>query len=335
VALAARRDELDTAAWCRVLDEAAALGVLQVAFTGGEPLQRPDLAALIAHAVARDLAVDLATSGIGLDDRRAGTLAAAGLRHVQLSLQDATPHEADAFTGRRGVHARKRDAARAIRAAGLRLTLNVVVHRGNLGRLPAIVDLALALGADRLEVAHVQYAGWAVPNRAALLPTRAQVDAARALLAATATALHGRLRIDHVLPDLHGSRPRPCMAGWGRRFLVIDPEGHALPCHAARTLPGLRFPRVGATDLAGIWRADPAFAAFRGTGWMREPCRSCPHREEDFGGCRCQAFALTGDARAADPVCALAPGHAALAAAVARETAATPAPPWRLRGTAA
>jgi pyrroloquinoline quinone biosynthesis protein E len=215
-----------------------------------------------------------------------------------------------------GAHARKLDAARHVTDAGLPLTLNAVVHRQNLDRLPALIDLALALGAGRLEVAHVQYYGWALANRAALLPTRAQLDAATATVDAARIALKGRLVIDYVVPDYHAHRPKSCMGGWGSRVMAISPAGRALPCHAAESLPGFDFPDVRTMSLRDIWEGSDAFARYRGTSWMAEPCRSCDRREIDWGGCRCQAFALTGDAAATDPACALSPHHAMLDVAV-------------------
>jgi PqqA peptide cyclase len=310
--------ELDTATWQRVLAEAGALGVLQVHFSGGEPLARRDLAALVGHAAKVGLYGNLITSGIGLDADRIGTLAEAGLEHVQLSLQDADAAQGDHVAGLAGAQRQKHRAALLVREAGLALTVNAVVHRQNLGRLAQIIDLALELGADRLEVAHVQYYGWALLNRAALLPSRAQLDTATALVEAARARLKGVLAIDYVVPDYYAHRPKACMGGWGRRFLNVTPSGKVLPCHAAETLPGLRFPNVAEASLAEIWRRDPAFARFRGTEWMTEPCRSCARREIDWGGCRCQAFALTDDPARTDPACTLSPDHAVLAQARAQ-----------------
>ncbi|MBV9859673.1 MAG: pyrroloquinoline quinone biosynthesis protein PqqE [Alphaproteobacteria bacterium] len=322
--------ELDTAAWRRVLGEAAALGVLQVHFSGGEPLARRDLVELVGHAARLGLYGNLITSGIGLTASRAAALAAAGLEHVQLSLQDSDDAAGDDIAGRPGAQRDKRDAAALVREAGLALTVNTVLHRRNIERLAAIIDLAVGLGAERLEAAHAQYYGWGLRNRAALLPSRAQLDAATAVVAAARERLAGRLVIDYVLPDYHARRPKACMGGWGRRFLNITPSGNVLPCHAAETLPGLRFPNVGEASLAAIWRDDPAFARFRGTDWMSEPCRSCERREIDWGGCRCQAFALTGDASRADPACHLSPDHDAMA--LARQEAGESAAEFVYRG---
>jgi PqqA peptide cyclase len=321
--------ELDTATWRRVFAEAAELGVLQVHFSGGEPLVRRDLAELVAHATKFGLYVNLITSGIGLNADRLGRFVEAGLEHVQLSLQDAEPGSGDRIAGLAGAQQAKRQAAALVRAAGLPLTVNAVVHRQNLERLEAIIELAVQLGADRLEVAHVQYYGWALSNRAALLPSRDQLDVATATVEAARAQLAGRLVIDYVVPDYYAHRPKACMGGWGRRFLNVTPLGKVLPCHAAETLPGLRFPTVAEASLSDIWYYSPAFAHFRGTAWMAEPCRSCERREIDWGGCRCQAFALTGNAARTDPACSLSSDHLLLA--VARHEAAGPAPDFVYR----
>jgi len=302
-------DELDTATWKRVLGEAAGLGVLQVHFSGGEPLVRRDLVDLVRHAAELDLYGNLITSGIGLDADRLAELVEAGLEHVQLSIQDSDAASGDHIAGFAGAQQAKRRTAHLVRLAGLPLTVNAVVHRQNLDRLGQIIDLAVALGADRLEVAHVQYYGWALRNRSALLPSRDQLDAATATVETARARLAGVMVIDYVLPDYYAHRPKACMGGWGRRFLNVSPAGKMLPCHAAETLPGLDFPRVAEAGLADIWYRSPAFERFRGTGWMPEPCRSCDRREIDWGGCRCQAFALTGDAARTDPACTLSPDH--------------------------
>jgi pyrroloquinoline quinone biosynthesis protein E len=327
--------ELDTATWRRVFAEAAELGVLQVHFSGGEPLVRRDLAELVAHATKFGLYVNLITSGIGLDADRLGRFVEAGLEHVQLSLQDSDPASGDRIAGLAGAQQAKRQAAALVRAAGLPLTVNAVVHRQNLERLEAIIELAVQLGAERLEVAHVQYYGWALANRAALLPSREQLDKATATVAAARTRLTGRLVIDYVVPDYYAHRPKACMGGWGRRFLNVTPSGKELPCHAAETLPGLRFPTVAEASLTEIWYHSPGFAHFRGTAWMAEPCRSCERREIDWGGCRCQAFALTGDASRTDPACSLSPHHALLADARREAGGATLAFVYRQHSNAA
>jgi PqqA peptide cyclase len=307
--------ELTLPEWIRVLAEARQLGVLQLHLTGGEPLARPDVVSLVTRARELGLYVSLVTSGVGLDAQRANDLARAGLDHVQLSLQDADRTAAEEVAGARVVD-RKMAAARAVTALGLPLTINVVLHRGNIDRIAPIVDLAAALGADRLELAHTQYYGWGLLNRAALLPTREQVLAAEQAVI-RARAVHGdALEIVYVVADYHESYPKPCMHGWGRRHIVITPDGRALPCPAAAQIVGLGIDNVRQRPLGEIWRDSPAFARFRGAGWMPEPCRSCPRKEIDFGGCRCQAFALTGDAARTDPVCQLSPDHHLIAAAL-------------------
>ncbi len=324
--------ELDTASWCRVLHEAAALGVLQAHFTGGEPLARRDLPELVRQAASGAIYTNLITSGLGLTAPAAAALAAAGLDHVQLSFQDSEPDSNDRIGGARGGFARKLAAASCVREAGLVLTANFVIHRQNAARVPAMIELGLELGATRIEIAHVQYYGWALKNRTALLPDAAQLAAATAAVAAARARWPG-IVIDYVVPDYHAVRPKACMGGWAQRTINISPAGRALPCHAAETLPGFDFPSVRQRDLAWIWRESPAFRRFRGTDWMPEPCQSCERREIDWGGCRCQAFAITGDAAAADPACALSPHHAAMAAAVAEgvENAPQTALMWRGR----
>ncbi|SDB46684.1 pyrroloquinoline quinone biosynthesis protein PqqE [Belnapia rosea] len=309
-------EEVDTATWARAFAEAADLGCLQVHLSGGEPTARRDIEALVRAASEAGLYTNLITSGVLLNGTRLEALVAAGLDHVQLSIQDAEPVSADRIGGYRGGHARKLEFARHVAAAGLPLTLNAVVHRQNLDRLPQMIALALELGAGRLEVAHVQYYGWALANRDALMPSRAQLDAATAAVEAARAAHRSRLVIDYVVPDYYATRPKSCMGGWGQRFLAISPAGHILPCHAAESLPGFAFPDIRTTTLREAWEASEAFNRFRGTGWMPAPCQGCSRAEADWGGCRCQAFALTGDAAAADPACALSPHHALLALAL-------------------
>jgi pyrroloquinoline quinone biosynthesis protein E len=315
--------ELATADWIRVLREAASLGVLQVHFSGGEPLARRDIVDLVAHAAKAGLYTNLITSGVLLDQATMTALAAAGLDHAQLSFQDADSGNADRIAGLAGAHEKKRAAASLIRAAGLPLTVNAVMHRHNLDRLPAIIELAVALGAQRLEVAHVQYYGWAIPNRRALFPSYDALERATAIVDAARDRLKGVLTIDYVVPDYYARRPKACMGGWARQFINISPAGKALPCHAAETLPGFDWPSVLTRSLADIWYRSESFNRYRGTTWMPEPCRSCDRREIDWGGCRCQAFAFTGDAARTDPACALAPDRAILDAA--REDALGPA----------
>src|SRR5437588_4037656 len=318
LALEAREDELDTATWLRVFREAAALGVLQVHLSGGEPGARRDLVDITAGAHAAGLYTNLITSAVGITEKTLGALAQAGLDHVQISIQDSDAASADHIAGYAGAFARKRALATEVLRHKLPLTVNAVVHRANIDRIADMVDLALTLGASRIEIAHVQYYGWALKNRAALMPSRAQVERATTAVEELRRRHHGRIVIDAVTPDYYARLPKPCVGGWGRRSLNVTPAGKVLPCHAAESIPGLEFWSVRDRSLAEIWQNSPAFRAFRGTDWMQEPCASCPRRFEDFGGCRCQAFALTGDARATDPVCHLSPRHS-LVAALAEE----------------
>ncbi len=300
--------ELTLPEWLRVLAQARQLGVLQLHLTGGEPLARRDLTPLVARASELGFYISLVTSGVGLDARRASELAHAGLDHVQLSMQDSDRVAAEEVAGARVVN-HKMAAARAVTALGLPLTINVVLHRGNIGRIAPIADLAAALGAERLELAHTQYYGWGLLNRSALLPTREQVLAAEQAVAHARAAHQDTLEILYVVADYYEPYPKPCMHGWGRRHIVIAPDGRALPCSAAAQIAGLGIDNVRERPLSEIWHHSPAFTRFRGAEWMPEPCRSCPRKEIDFGGCRCQAFALTGDAARADPVCRLSPDH--------------------------
>ena len=318
-------DALDAPAWTRAFHEAAELGVVHVGLTGGEPTLRDDLGEIVAGAEAAGLYAHLVTAGTTLDADGLARLREAGLRSVQLSFQDADPPAGDAVAGV-AAHARKLDFARAVRAQGMPLILNVVLHRRNLGRVPEIVALARALGAARLELANAQYYGWALANRDALLPTRAQLEAAAADVE-RARREPGGPEILFVLPDYFAGRPKPCMGGWGRRTLVVAPDGRVLPCHAAAEIPGLDFGSLRERPLAWCWSEAPGMRAFRGEAWMPEPCRSCPERTRDFGGCRCQAFALTGAAASTDPACALAPRHAVVEAA----RAAAPSEAFRYR----
>ena len=298
--------ELATDEWKRVFAEAAQLGVLHLGLSGGEPLARRDLAELVASAREAGLYSNLITSAVGLDRRRLLELRDAGLDSIQISFQADEAELGDAIAGTRA-HARKIEAARLVTECGLPLSLNVVLHRSNIGRLAPIIALAESLGAVRLELANVQYYGWGHRNRAQLMPTRAQVEMAASVAAEAKRRLVGKTDVIYVLPDYYETRPKPCMQGWGRRYLTVSPIGHALPCPNATSIPALRFDSVREHALAWIWNESAAFNAFRGTEWMPLPCRECPQREIDFGGCRCQAALLTGDDHATDPVCELAP----------------------------
>jgi pyrroloquinoline quinone biosynthesis protein E len=303
-------EELETAAWRRVIDEAAALGVMQVHFTGGEPALRDDLPDLVAHARRQGLYTHLVTSGVPLDRARLQALREAGLEAVQLSFQDLDRATARRITGVEALD-HKLQVAAWIKQVGLPLTLNVVLHRENLARTGDFIALAERAGAERLELANTTYLGWAEKNRDALLPSRPQLEAAHRQATEARERLAGRLEIVFVVPDYVSKYPRACMDGWARRFVVVAPDGLVLPCHQARTLAaaGLSFESVRDRSLAEIWTTSPALQRFRGHAWMPEPCQGCERRDRDFGGCRCQAFALTGDAAATDPACSLAPTH--------------------------
>ena len=309
-----RRDELDTAAWARVFREAAGLGILQAHLSGGEPASRRDIVEITAAARDAGLYPNMTRAGVGGPLPLLTRGRDAGLDHVQVSIQDVEPESADRIAGYRGAFARKRELARHVVALGMPLTVNVVVHRANIARIREMVESAIELGAGRVEIAHVQYYGWALRNRAALMPTRDQVRTAMAALDEVRTAHEGRITIDAVVPDYYARRPKPCMGGWGMRSLNVTPSGRVLPCHAAETIPGLEFWSVRDRSLAEIWQSSPAFQAFRGESWMPEPCRSCERRAIDFGGCRCQALAIVGDAAATDPACELSPFHARMRA---------------------
>jgi pyrroloquinoline quinone biosynthesis protein E len=304
-----RSGELSTADWLSIFQQAREMGVLQLHLTGGEPLARPDLTELIGGARAAQLYSNLITSGVGLDERRLDQLIEAGLDHIQLSFQDSEEAAANEFAGTRS-HALKLRIAQMIRERRVAFTVNMVVHRRNLDRLSEMIAFAEQTGAQKLEIANVQYYGWALRNREALLPTRRQLDESIEIVEAARERLKGKLRIDFVFPDYYSKYPKPCMNGWGHQQMLIDPAGRVLPCHAAAVIPGLDLPSACQHKLQWIWEDSPAFNRFRDESWMPEPCRSCDRRTRDFGGCRCQAFLFVGDAAATDPVCILAPQHA-------------------------
>lgn len=327
-----RSAELDTPTWLRVLSEAAQLGVLHVHLSGGEPTAKPDLDRIVAHCRATGLYTNLITSGIGHAQSKLQSLYDAGLDHVQLSVQAARSDTADQIGGLKGGHSKKLLFAEKVVALGLPLTLNAVIHRGNVADVEELIGLAVALGAKRLEIAHTQYYGWAYLNRAALMPDRADVDHSIAIVEDARRRLHGKLVIDLVVPDYYASYPKACSGGWGRRLMNVTPSGKVLPCHAAETLPGLTFWSVTDHSLGDIWTRSPAFQAFRGTDWMPEPCRSCDRKEKDWGGCRCQALALTGDASATDPACSLSPFHSHIQNLARAESGSLKPPAYVYRG---
>jgi pyrroloquinoline quinone biosynthesis protein E len=306
--LAAASTELKTDDWRRVFAEAARMGIVHVHLTGGEPLARTDLEELVAGAHEARLYTNLITSGIGLPRERLARLVQCGLDHIQLSFQDAQAARADWIVGTRS-HDHKVELAGWIHEHRIAFTANLVVHRQNIDHLDETIRFLEDLRPDRIEIAHTQYYGWALENRAALIPTTAQLENALRVVAAAETRLKGRIRIENVVPDYHARFPKACMGGWGRRMILINPAGEALPCHAAGVIPGIVFNNVSERSLLWIWTESSAFQKFRGESWMQEPCRSCERRAEDFGGCRCQAFLLAGDAAATDPVCSISPRH--------------------------
>jgi len=321
IELEKRESELETADWLRVIREAQALGVLQLHFTGGEPLLRGDLEEMISEASRLRIYTNLITSGVGLGETRLKALVAAGLDHVQLSVQDSSESGAERIAGV-GVHAAKLRAAALIAQEPVAFTVNAVIHKMNIERLGEIIALAESMGAQRLEVAHTQYYGWALVNRAHLLPTRTQFEASREVVARARARLGSRMKIDFVVPDYHLDYPKPCMGGWAQKMLLVEPSGRALPCHAAGQITGFARESVRESSLEKIWNESALFQAYRGLDWMPEPCRSCDRRDVDFGGCRCQAFALTGDAARTDPVCHLSPDHALVRAALEQTSSA-------------
>ncbi|MGH7727361.1 MAG: pyrroloquinoline quinone biosynthesis protein PqqE [Vulcanimicrobiaceae bacterium] len=316
------RDELERSVWLRALDEATALGVQQIGFSGGEPtLRADDLVALVARATERGAYTNLITQGTFLDDALLDRLLAAGLAHVQISIQ-APEKELAAHIAGTDVFERKLDALRRVAQREVALTLNCVLHRLNHDLLPEVLAFAEREGIRRLELANVQFYGWGFRNRLALLPSRAQVERGRELVAQAQARLRGTMEITYVLPDYYEELPKPCMHGWGQVALTVTPDGRVLPCPAASQIATLEFPNLRERSLADIWENDRAFTIYRGTAWMPEPCRSCERRELDFGGCRCQAFLVLGDAGLTDPVCAKSPNHRTLVAL--RDGEATP-----------
>jgi pyrroloquinoline quinone biosynthesis protein E len=306
-----QRDELPTEDWLRVIQQAAALGTLHLHLTGGEPLARPDLPELIAAGRDAGLYVNMITSGVGLTEARLASLVEAGLDHLQLSFQDMEEGSANHIAGTRA-HALKLALIPVIKKFPIALTINLVVHRMNLDHLEAFIRLAEEFAPDRLEIAHVQYYGWALKNRSLLMPTAEQVERSTAVVEAARERLKGSIHLEAVFPDYFGSYPKACMGGWGQQTMLIDPAGNVMPCHAAAVIPNLMFDSVRDHELAWIWKESPAFNRFRGEEWMSPTCRACPRKSRDFGGCRCQAYLLTGDADAIDPVCVYSPDHTML-----------------------
>ena len=321
--LSNRSSELSTELWTRVFQEAAALGVLQADLTGGEPLARTDILDLIRAARAAGLYVNLITSGLPLDEPKLSALVEAGLDHLQLSFQGAQPEVAEEISGTKS-HAQKFRVLGWLKNFRIAVTLNFVIHRRNISQIPEMLAIAESSSATRIEFANVQYYGWAFANRENLLPTRAQLDHSIEQIKQAQDRLKGKIRIESVVPDYYAKFPKPCMGGWGRKLMLITPNGDALPCHAAKIIPGLEFANVKDQSLREIWENSPAFQKFRGEDWMQQPCKTCDRREQDFGGCRCQAMLLAGDPAATDPVCSLSPQRGKVDAILAAVNAALP-----------
>jgi pyrroloquinoline quinone biosynthesis protein E len=305
---AQQKAELSTEQWLDVLTQARAMGATQLGFSGGEPLVRRDLETLIAEARRLGYYSNLITSSVGMDEARIKAFRDAGLDHIQISFQ-ASDEELNNFLGGTRTFQHKLDMARLVKQYDYPMVLNIVLHRRNIDQLAQILDMCAALKADYVELANTQYYGWSLHNRDLLMPTREQLQRAESVADDYRERYKSSMKVIFVTPDYYAERPKACMNGWGKIFLTIAPDGTALPCHAARQLPGLEFPNVRDTSIEWIWNESPAFNKFRGYDWMQEPCRSCPEKEKDFGGCRCQAYMLTGDAAAADPVCSLSPQH--------------------------
>ncbi len=315
VELAKIKQELDTDTWLRVLREARAMGATQLGLSGGEPLVRRDLETIITEGRKLGFYSNLITSGIGMDEARVEAFKVAGLDHIQISFQ-ASSQELNDYLGGTSTFERKLEMARAVKRHGYPMVLNIVLHRHNIDQLDQILDMAAVLHADYVELANTQYYGWAFHNREQLMPTRKQLQRAEKVANEYRERLKGQMRLYYVVPDYYEERPKACMNGWGNVFLTITPDGTALPCHAARQLPGIEFPNVRDTSVEWIWRDSPSFDHFRGFDWMKEPCRSCPEKTKDLGGCRCQAYMLTGDAANTDPVCSKSPHHDVVVEAV-------------------
>ena len=323
VELELKSNEIDTDTWKKALSEAVKIGILQAHFSGGEPTARKDLEDLVHHASSNGLYTNLITSGVLVTEERLKKLYDAGLDHVQISIQDTNLENSEKIAGFKG-HKKKLDTCALVRKVGIPLTINSVMHRQNLHNLKSMIELAIQLDAERLEVAQVQYYGWALKNQTAFLPTREQLDEATKIVEEARIKYKGILAIDYVVPDYYAKKPKSCMGGWGRQFLNITPAGKVLPCHAAESLDFLNFDNIKDKPLSWIWEHSESFNRFRGTDWMPEPCRSCDRREIDWGGCRCQAFALTGNADAADPTCEFSPYRKVLEEPLSKAGSETP-----------
>jgi PqqA peptide cyclase len=323
--------ELTTAEWQDVMRQAAELGILQIHLSGGEPTVRKDLEDIVEVASKAGLYTNLITAGVTLTRERLKKLKDLGLDHVQLSIQDVDEANAEKISSYKDGLTKKRQLGKWVRELDMPLTINAPIHRLNIENLPNIINFAVELGAGRIEVANIQYYAWALKNRASLMPTRAQVLKSAEIVEEAKERLKGIMVFDFVVPDYYAKTPKPCMGGWGRGIMNVTPQGRVLPCHAAESLPSLEFDNVKDKRLADIWLNGQAFQMYRGTSWMKEPCRSCPRAEIDFGGCRCQAMAFTGDAANTDPACSFSPHHAAFVAAAEQESAVAPPPAFVYR----
>jgi pyrroloquinoline quinone biosynthesis protein E len=323
--------ELTTAEWQDVMRQAAELGILQIHLSGGEPTVRKDLEDIVEVAAKVGLYTNLITAGVTLTRDRLKRLKELGLDHVQLSIQDVDDANAEKISAYKNGLAKKRELGKWVRELDMPLTINAPIHRHNIENLPNIINFAVEMGAGRIEVANIQYYAWALKNRASLMPTRAQVLKSAEIVEEAKERLKGIMVFDFVVPDYYAKTPKPCMGGWGRGIMNVTPQGRVLPCHAAESIPGLEFDNVKSKRLADIWLNGQAFQKYRGTSWMKEPCRSCPRAEIDFGGCRCQAMAFTGDATNTDPACKFSPHHAAFVLAAEQESTQANPPPFVYR----
>lgn len=302
------QNELSTEQWLKVLRDARKMGALQLGISGGEPLLRDDIEELVAEAGGLGYYSNLITSGVGLTEKRIAEFKRGGLDHIQLSMHDITKEINNFITDTNTFELKKKVAA-MIKGYGYPMVLNVVIHRYNIEHIGEILEMAEAIGADFVELANTQYYGWSLINRSQLMPTREQLEKAEAITNKFRERVGNKMKVYFVVPDYYADRPKKCMNGWGEVFMIVTADGTVLPCHSARVLPGLTFPNVRENDLEWAWNESPAFNKYRGDDWMKEPCRSCPEKEKDLGGCRCQSYMLTGDAEMADPVCSLSPNH--------------------------
>ncbi|HCK03246.1 MAG TPA: pyrroloquinoline quinone biosynthesis protein PqqE [Methylophilaceae bacterium] len=309
------QNELDTKTWIKVLNQARDLGALQLGISGGEPLLRDDIEIIVEEAHQLGYYSNLITSGVGLTDKRIDAFKKGGLDHIQLSMHDITEEINNFITNTKTFELKKKVAA-MIKDRGYPMVLNVVIHRYNIDHVKEILEMAEALGADYVELANTQYYGWSLINRNQLMPTKEQIDHAELVTNQFRDRVGNKMKVFFVVPDYFAERPKKCMNGWGEVFMIVTANGDVLPCHSARVLPNMVFPNVKDDELKGAWYDSPAFNKFRGDEWMKEPCRTCPEKENDLGGCRCQAFLLTGDAASADPVCTLSPNRHVIEQAV-------------------